>query len=141
MGRVTLRKSRAGVKPSAFGREHGGPIKIRPLMATFDEFLNLDLRVGTVLSAVPLEGALKPAYRMEIDFGPELGTKHSSGQYTVNYRPEEMVGRQIIAVVNFPPRRVAGFKSEVLVLAAPDPAGAHVLLAVERPVPNGGRIS
>lgn len=110
-------------------------------MATFDEFLNLDLRVGTVLSASPLEGALKPAYRMEIDFGPELGVKRSSGQYTGNYKPEAMVGRQIIAVVNFPPRRIAGFMSEVLVLAAPDPAGAHVLLGVERPVPNGGRIS
>ena len=110
-------------------------------MATFDEFLTLDLRVGTVLSASPLEGALKPAYRMEIDFGPELGVKRSSGQYTGNYKPEAMVGRQIIAVVNFPPRRIAGFMSEVLVLAAPDPAGAHVLLGVERPVPNGGRIS
>jgi len=110
-------------------------------VATFDEFLNLDLRVGTVLSAEPLQGALKPAYRMEIDFGPEIGVKRSSGQYTVNYHPEVMVGRQVVAVVNFPPRRIAGFASEVLVLAAPDPAGAHVLLAVERPVPNGGRIS
>ena len=110
-------------------------------MATFDEFLNLDLRVGTVLKAEPLEGAIKPAYRMEIDFGAEIGTKRSSGQYTINYKPEEMVGRQVIAVVNFPPRRIAGFLSEVLVLAAPDPSGAHILLAVERPVPNGGRIS
>ena len=110
-------------------------------MATLDEFLNLDLRVGTVLTASSLEGALKPAYRMEIDFGPEIGVKRSSGQYTGNYKPEAMVGRQIIAVVNFPPRRIAGFMSEVLVLAAPDPEGAHVLLAVERPVPNGGRIS
>jgi tRNA-binding protein len=97
--------------------------------------------VGTVISAAPLEGAIKPAYRMEIDFGPELGIKRSSGQYTVNYQPAEMVGRQIVAVVNFPPRRVAGFLSEVLVLAAPDPAGAHILLSVERPTPNGGRIS
>ena len=103
--------------------------------------MNLDLRVGTVLSAAPLEGAIKPAYKMEIDFGPVLGMRRSSGQYTVNYGPEEMVGRQVIAVVNFPPRRVAGFMSEVLVLAAPDPEGAHVLLTVERPVPNGGRIS
>jgi len=110
-------------------------------VATFDEFLNLDLRVGTVLTAEPLQGAIRPAYRMEIDFGPELGVKRSSGQYTVNYAPDAMIGRQIVAVVNFPPRRVAGFMSEVLVLAAPDPAGAHVLLAVERPVPNGGRIS
>ena len=110
-------------------------------MATFDEFMNLDLRVGTVLSAELLQGAIKPAFKMEIDFGPEIGVKRSSGQYTVNYKPEAMVGRQIVAVVNFPPRRAAGFMSEVLVLAAPDPAGAHVLLAVERPVPNGGRIS
>lgn len=110
-------------------------------MATFDEFLSLDLRVGTVISATPLEGAIKPAYRMEIDFGPELGVKRSSGQYTVNYGPADMIGRQIVAVINFPPRRIAGFTSEVLVLAAPDPAGAHILLAVDRPVPNGGRIS
>ena len=110
-------------------------------MATFDEFLNLDVRVGTVLSAAPLEGAIRPAYKMEIDFGPALGIKRSSGQYTVNYEPEEMVGRQIIAVVNFAPRRIAGFLSEVLVLAAPDSSGAHVLLGVERTVPNGGRIS
>jgi tRNA-binding protein len=110
-------------------------------VATFDEFLKLDLRVGTVLKAEALAGAIKPAYKMEIDFGPEVGVKRSSGQYTVNYQPEQMVGRQVIAVVNFPPRRVAGFISEVLVLAAPDPQGAHVLLGVERAVPNGGRIS
>jgi tRNA-binding protein len=110
-------------------------------VATFDEFLNLDLRVGTVLSASPLPGAIKPAYQMQIDFGPGLGIKRSSGQYTVHYKPEDVVGRQVVAVVNFPPRRVAGFMSEVLVLAAPDEAGAHVFLAVERPVPNGGRIS
>ena len=110
-------------------------------MATFDEFLNLDLRVGTVLSAAPLEGAIKPAFKMEIDFGPVIGVKRSSGQYAVNYKPDDMIGRQVIAVVNFPPRRVAGFLSEVLVLAAPDPHGAHVLLGVERTVANGGRIS
>jgi tRNA-binding protein len=110
-------------------------------VATFDEFVNLDLRVGTILTAQPLPGAMKPAYRMEIDFGPEIGVRRSSGQYTVNYKPQDMVGRQVIGVVNFPPRRIAGFLSEVLVLAAPDASGAHVLLAVERPVPNGGRIS
>ena len=110
-------------------------------MATFDEFLNLDLRVGTVVRAEALPGANKPAYRMEIDFGPALGVKRSSGQYTVNYQPADLVGRQVVAVVNFAPRRIAGFMSEVLVLAAPDPDGAHVLLAVERPAPNGGRIS
>jgi tRNA-binding protein len=109
-------------------------------VATFDEFQNLDLRVGTILKAESAVGALKPAYRMEIDFGP-LGIRKSSGQYTVNYKADEMVGRQVVAVVNFPPRRIAGFSSEVLVLAAPDPDGAHVLLGVERPVPNGGRIS
>lgn len=110
-------------------------------MATYDEFLSLDLRVGTVLDAEPLKGAIKPAYRMKIDFGPEMGVKNSSGQYTVNYKAEDLVGRQVVAVVNFPPRRIAGFMSEVLVLAAPDPGGAHVLLSVERGVPNGGRIS
>jgi tRNA-binding protein len=110
-------------------------------MATIDDFVNLDLRVGTVLRAEPLLGARKPAYRMDIDFGPEIGIKRASGQYTVNYMSEEMVGRQVIGVVNFPPRRIAGFMSEVLVLAAPDPQGAHIFLTVERQVPNGGRIT
>lgn len=110
-------------------------------MATVEDFQKLDLRVGTVVSASALEGARKPAYRMEIDFGPELGVKWSSGQYTARYRADEIVGLQVIAVVNFPPRRVAGFKSQVLVLAAPDADGAHIFLRPERPVPNGGRIS
>jgi tRNA-binding protein len=110
-------------------------------VVTIEDFQKLDLRVGTVRSAAPLEGARKPAYRMEIDFGPELGVRWSSGQYTVNYEASRIVGRQVIAVVNLPPRRIAGFESQVLVLAAPDPTGAHIFLAPERPVPNGGRIS
>lgn len=110
-------------------------------MATVEDFLKLDIRVGVVLSAEPLPQARKPAYKMKIDFGPGIGVKWSSGQYTVNYKPEDVVGRQVIAVVNFPPRRIAGFESEVLVLAVPDPAGAHIFLGPERAVPLGGRIS
>ena len=111
-------------------------------MIEFDDFARVDMRVGRIVAAEPFPEARKPAYKLSIDFGPEVGMRASSAQLTLTYPDREsLVGRQVVAVVNFPPRRVAGFMSEVLVLAAPDPAGAHVLLAVERPVPNGGRIS
>ncbi len=84
--------------------------------ATFDDFLKIDIRVGRVLEAAPLEGARHPAYRIRIDFGPEIGERQSSAQITEAYRPEDLVGRFVLGVVNFPPRRVAGFKSEVLTL-------------------------
>lgn len=85
-------------------------------LATIDDFLKLDIRVGRVLSAAPLEGARKPAWRLEIDFGPEMGRRQSSAQITEAYAAEELPGRLVLAVVNFPPRRVAGFRSEVLTL-------------------------
>lgn len=106
---------------------------------TFEEFRKTDIRVGRIVAAAPLEKARKPAYRLEIDFGP-LGRKASSAQLTDLYRPEDLVGRLVLAVVNFPPRRVAGFKSEVLVLGVPGPGGGVVLAAPEREVPLGGRL-
>ena len=108
-------------------------------MATFDEFLKIDIRVGTVVKASAFPEAKKPAIKLEIDFG-ELGVKRSSAQLTMHYRPEELVGRQIVAVVNFPVRRIATLDSEVLVLGAMPQASEVVLLEVERAVANGTRI-
>ncbi len=108
-------------------------------MATIEDFQTLDLRVGRVVEVEDFPQARKPAYRLTIDFGP-LGLKRSSAQLTALYRPEDLRGRLVVAVVNFPPRRIGPFVSEVLVLGAPDEAGNVVLLALERDVPLGGRI-
>ena len=110
-----------------------------PIVA-YDDFVRIDIRIGTVLSAAPNVGARKPAYVLEIDFGTELGVKRSSAQLTELYRPEDLVGSQVAAVVNFPPRRIADVLSEVLVLGFPDAEGRVVLVGVDRPVPNGGRL-
>jgi tRNA-binding protein len=107
---------------------------------TFAEFQRVDIRVGRVLTAAPNPKALKPAYVLTIDFGAELGIKTSSAQLTVHYTAPELVGRLVIAVVNFAPKRVAGVKSEVLVLGMPDAEGAVVLLEPTRDVPLGGRL-
>lgn len=109
-------------------------------MATIEEFTSIDIRVGTVLEAAPFPEARKPSIKMVIDFGPEVGTKRSSAQLTVHYEPAMLVGRQVMAVVNFPPRRIAGFSSEVLVLGAMPSPTEVVLLAVDQPVANGTRI-
>ena len=106
----------------------------------FDDFLKIDIRVGTVLEAAPLEGARKPALRLLIDFGPIVGRKKSAAQITEHYRPEQLLGRQVAAVVNFPPRQIGKFMSEVLTLGFPDQAGAVVLIAPTRDVPDGGRL-
>jgi tRNA-binding protein len=120
-------------RPRAGGRGRGGTI-------SFDDFLKVDIRVGTIVEARPNEAARKPSYRLVVDFGPELGRKTSSAQLVENYRPEDLVGRQVAAVVNFPPRQVAKVLSEVLVLGFPDADGNVVLVGVDRPVPNGGRL-
>lgn len=105
-----------------------------------DDFLKVDVRVGTIVDAAPNEGARKPAYKLTVDFGPEIGRRRSSAQLTANYTADELIGRQVAAVVNFPPRQIARTVSEVLVLGFPDAAGEVVLVAVERPVPDGGRL-
>ena len=109
-------------------------------MATFEEFQRIDIRVGTVLRADPFPAAKKPAIKMEIDFGLGLGVKRSSAQLTMHYTPAQLVGRQVMAVVNFPVRRIATFDSEVLVLGALPQAAEVVLLGVDHAVPNGTRV-
>lgn len=107
---------------------------------TFDDFLNVDIRVGTILACSLNEAARKPSYRLSVDLGAEIGIKTSSAQLVDLYRPEDLIGRQVAAVVNFPPRQIARVISEVLVLGFPDAEGRVVLAAVERPVPNGARL-
>jgi tRNA-binding protein len=106
----------------------------------FDDFLKVDIRVGTVVNAEPYPEARKPSIKMEIDFGPEIGVKKSSAQITVHYTSEGLVGKQVIAVLNFPPRQIGKLMSEVLVLGMPDADGAVVLLSPDLAVPEGGRI-
>lgn len=112
---------------------------LRPQI-TYDVFDSVDVRVGTVLKAEPFPEARKPAIKMLIDFGPEIGTRRSSAQITVLYKPEELVGRQVLGVVNFPPRQIGPFLSEVLTLGFADANGAITLAMPDRPVPNGERM-
>ena len=111
-----------------------------PPQIGFDDFLKVDIRVGTIVEVEPFPEARKPAYRLKIDFGPAIGVKKSSAQLVQNYTHEMLVGRQVAAVVNFPPRQIGPMMSEVLTLGFPDAAGEVVLVAVERPVPNGARL-
>ncbi len=106
----------------------------------YDDFERVDIRVGTVMSAEPSPRARKPAYILNVDFGPAIGVKKASAQLTDLYRAEELVGRQVAAVVNFPPKQIGPLMSEVLVLGFPDAAGAVVLVGVDKPVPNGGKL-
>ncbi len=105
-----------------------------------EDFQRVDIRVGTIVEAAPNEGVRKPAYRLVVDFGPELGRKRSSAQLVRHYRPQDLIGRQVAAVVNFPPRQIAKTVSEVLVLGFPDADGEVVLVGVDHPVPDGGRL-
>ena len=107
---------------------------------TFDDFLAVDIRAGRVVRAEPFPEARKPAIKLWVDFGDGIGVKKSSAQITAHYRPEDLPGRMVLAVVNFPPRQIGKFMSEVLVLGVPDEAGAVVLLAPDRDVPPGARM-
>ena len=107
---------------------------------SIDDFLNVDIRVGTIVDVQPFEKARKPAWKLWVDFGSDIGVKKSSAQVTVHYSKEDLMGRQVAAVVNFPPRQIADFMSEILVLGFSDTEGAIVLIGPERPVPNGGRM-
>ncbi len=106
----------------------------------FDDFMAVDVRVGTVIDAQPYPEARNPAIKMWIDFGDEIGVKKTSAQVTVHYTPEGLMGRQVMAVVNFPPRQIGKFMSEVLVLGFSDEDGAIVLATPDKPIPNGGRM-
>ncbi len=116
--------------------------EIAPVSATiaYADFERVDIRVGTVVDAQVFPQARKPAFKLTIDFGPGIGTKKSSAQLTVHYRPDQLIGRQVCAVVNFPPRQIGPFISEVLTLGMPDDDGAVVLVRPEFKVPNGGRL-
>ena len=121
----------------------GDAMAMAPTM-TIEDFDRVDIRVGRVLAAEPLVGARKPAYKLRIDFGPEVGERASSAQLTARYRPEELVGRLVLGLVNLPPRRIAGFNSQTLTLGVADAEGAVVLLAVDpawaEGVPPGARM-
>jgi tRNA-binding protein len=107
---------------------------------TYGDFERVDIRVGTIVEAAPFPEARKPAFKLKIDFGAGVGVKKSSAQITVHYSLETLIGRQVLAVVNFPPRQIGPFRSEVLTLGFEDEAGAIVLAAVERPTPNGSKM-
>ena len=107
---------------------------------TWADFERVDIRAGTILEAREFPQARKPAYQLLLDFGPEIGLKKSSAQLTHHYLPATLVGRQVLAVVNFPPKQIGPFRSEVLVLGVPDAAGHIVLTALAAPVPNGSRV-
>ena len=112
----------------------------RPAAITFDDFLKVDIRVGRIVAAEEFPQARKPAFKLTIDFGPQIGIKRSSAQITQNHALDTLVGQQVLAVVNFPPRQIGPFMSEVLTLGVPDENGAVMLIRPDREVPLGGRL-
>ncbi|MEP6829468.1 MAG: tRNA-binding protein [Rhizomicrobium sp.] len=116
------------------------PDAAMPGPIAFDDFMKVDIRAGTVVAAEPFPEARKPAIKLTIDFGPEIGIRRSSAQITRYYEPESLLGKQVVAVVNFPPRQIGPFMSQVLTLGVPDETGEVVLLHPSLPVPNGGRM-
>lgn len=107
---------------------------------SFQDFETVDIRVGTIVGVEPFPEARRPAFKLRVDFGPEIGVKKSSAQVVANYAPDQLLGRQVAAVVNFPPKQIGPFMSEVLVLGFPDGRGEVVMIGVDRPVPNGGKL-
>jgi len=121
------------------GRPRSPPVPVAAQIA-FDDFLKVDIRVGTILTAEAFPQARKPAFKLTIDFGAEIGVKKSSAQITRHYTPETLVGRQVAAVVNFSARQIGPFMSEVLTLGFPDAEGEVVIIGPSQPTPNGGRL-
>lgn len=107
---------------------------------SFDDFLRVDIRKGTIIDAQPYPEARKPAFKLWVDYGPEIGVKKSSAQITVHYEPEALIGKAVLGVVNFPPRQIGKFMSEALVLGLPDEAGEVVLITPDKSVPDGARM-
>jgi tRNA-binding protein len=136
------RRRRAPVLPGGERyRHHAAMQPVPPSSAiTYADFERVDVRVGRIVQAHDFPQARKPAYKLTIDFGPEIGTRTSSAQLTAHYRSDELVGRLVVAVVNFPPRQIGPFVSQVLTLGVPDADGAVVLLAPDQDVPVGGRM-